>query len=185
MFLRWTPLTAEQSRKTRNHVVEGGKVKIICNLPPTNMWKTSSLGLRRNLDQMKFFKMIYWVVPNQCIFGSLCQKIGPISPLEQVFEEVRSGMAEMDVSHEHNVFAVFWILKCVFGNIRLRNEYLAFSPWSEVWGWRKVDGERSITSIPPICHISKLGWAKVRESESALSFHSQPLAKLWEMRKWK
>ena len=56
---------------------------------------------------MKFFKMIYWVVPNQCIFGSLCQKIGPISPLEQVFEEVRSGMAEMDVSHEHNVFAVF------------------------------------------------------------------------------
>ena len=41
------------------------------------MWKTSRLRLRRNLDQMKFFKMIYWVVPNQCIFGSLCQKIGP------------------------------------------------------------------------------------------------------------
>ena len=81
---------------------------------------------------MKFFKMIYWVVPNQCIFGSLCQKIGPISPLEQVFEEGRSGMAEMDVSHEQNIFAVFQILECVFGNIRLRNEYLAFSPWSEV-----------------------------------------------------
>ena len=117
--MRWTPLTAEQSRKTRNHVVEGGKVKSICNLPPTNMWKTSGLRLRRNLDQMKFFKMIYWVVPNQCIFGSLCQKIGPISPLEQVFEDVRSGMAEMDVSHEQNVFAVFQILECVFGNIRL------------------------------------------------------------------
>ena len=130
--MRWTPLTAEQSRKTRNHVVEGGKVKSICNLLPTNMWKTSGLRLRRNLDQMKFFKMIYWVVPNQCIFGSLCQKIGPISPLEQVFEDVRSGMAEMDVSHEHNVFAVFQNLQCVFRNIRLRNEYLAFSPWSKV-----------------------------------------------------
>ena len=99
MFLRWTPLTAEQSRKTRNHVVEGGKVKSICNLTQTNMWKTSGLRLRRNLDQIKFFKMIYWVAPNQCIFGSLCQKIGPISPLEQVFEEVRSNMAEMDVNN--------------------------------------------------------------------------------------
>ena len=107
-------------------------MKSICNLPTDKYVENVRPASQEKSGPNEILQDDILGCSKPMHFRITLSKDWPISPLEQVFEEGRSGMAEMDVSHEQNVFAVFQILECVFGNIRLRYEYLAFSPWSKV-----------------------------------------------------